>query len=148
MADEVTYPVGQSEVGSRLDRFLAQRAQVSRHEAMRLIEAGAVRVGAARAKKGALLRAGRAVLAGDHLHLQAEAGVRDELPDRDALGRERELPPPRSGSARRFVVDGHNRHAQASDPHRHPTFPAPFAAAGWVPTHPTTPHFPSLRKPA
>lgn len=61
MAEEVTYPVAQSEVGSRLDRFLAQRAKVSRHEAMRLIEAGAVRVGAARAKKGALLRAGDVV---------------------------------------------------------------------------------------
>lgn len=61
MTAETQFTVGEADAGSRLDRFLAQRAGLSRAEAMRLIEAGQVRVGRGRGRKGALLERGAVV---------------------------------------------------------------------------------------
>lgn len=61
MTAETQYTVRLADAGSRLDRFLAQEAGLSRAEAMRLIDAGQVRVNKSRGRKGALLEPGTVI---------------------------------------------------------------------------------------
>jgi 23S rRNA pseudouridine1911/1915/1917 synthase len=53
-----TLTVGADGDGARLDQWLARALECSRHEAQRLVDDGAVRVGGARAAKGLRLAAG------------------------------------------------------------------------------------------